>query len=53
MVHLHFWCFQSMVVWEESAKSSTRIWHKCYLKGETLRSRFQVIGFEQKFALGC
>ena len=28
MTHLHLWCFQSTVVWEESAKSFTRIWHK-------------------------
>ena len=31
----------------------THICYKCYLKKETIHSRFQVIGFEQKFALGC
>ena len=39
--------------WEESAKSFTCVWRKWYLKGRTFRSRFQVIGFKQKFALGC
>ena len=53
MVYLHLWCFQLTAVWEESAKSFTRVWHKWYLKREAFRSRFQVIGFEQKFALGC
>ena len=53
MVHLHHWCFRLTTVWEKSAKSFTRVWHKLYLKRETFRSRFQVIEFEQKFALGC
>ena len=29
------------------------VWQKWCLKRETFRSQFQVIGFEQKFALGC
>ena len=53
MTHLHLWCFQSTVVWEESAKSFTRVWHKWYLKRETFRCQFQLTGFEQKFALCC
>ena len=53
MVHLQLWRFQLTVVWEESAKRFTRVWHKWYLKRETFRSWLQVIGIEQKFALGC
>ena len=49
MVQLHLWRFQSTAVWEESAKSFTRVRHNCYLKRETFHSELQVIGFEQKF----
>ena len=24
---LHLWCFQATVLWEESTKSFTRVWH--------------------------
>ena len=53
MVHLQLSCFQLTAVWEESAKSFTCVWHKWYPKRETFYSWFQVIEFEQKFALGC
>ena len=29
------------------------VWHKLCLKRENFHSQFQVIGFEQKYALGC
>ena len=49
MIHLHLWCFQSTVVWQESANSFTRLAfrHKQYLKKESFRSRSQVIGITQ------
>ena len=34
-------------------KNFIRVWYNWHLKRETFRSRFQVIGFELKFALGC
>ena len=52
-VHLELWCFQLTTVCEERAKNFTCVWHKWYLKRETFRSRFQLIGFEQMFASGC
>ena len=52
VVHLHLWYFQSVMVWQESSKDFTRVWHNCYLKTETFRSRFLVIGFEQKVCFG-
>ena len=30
----------------------TRVWHYCYMKRETFRSRFQVIGSEKKVSFG-
>ena len=53
MAHLHLWCFQLTAVWEERAKSFTRVSHNRYRKREASRNRLQVIGFEQKFDLGC
>ena len=53
MVHLQLWRFPLTVIWEESAKRFSRVWHSRYLKRETFRSQFQVIGSEQKFASGC
>ena len=51
MVHLHLWCFQLREVQEEKAKSF--LLAQINLKRESFCNRFQVIGFEQKFALGC
>ena len=53
MIHLHLLCFQSMAVWEERAKSFTRVGNYFHLKEENFRSQFQVFGFEQKFAFDC
>ena len=52
MVHLHLWCFQLTAVWEESALVLLAFGTNDILKRETFRNRFQVTGFEQKFALG-
>ena len=41
MIHLHPWCFQSTVVWEESVKSFTCVWHK-----STWKERPSVIDFK-------
>ena len=52
MVHLHLSCFQLTAVWEESALVLLAFGTNDILKRETFRNRFQVTGFEQKFALG-